>query len=103
MATKSYAQRITETRTLIDGLRDYKDSLPLGIKSTTADDLELLRNKIETLNSEQESLKAELKKKTSQIDGEIKELEKIYNDTKKKIKLDIPQNLWRKFGIEDKK
>ena len=37
MATKSYAQRITETRTLIDGLRDYKDSLPLGIKSTTAD------------------------------------------------------------------
>lgn len=45
MATKSYAQRITETRTLIDGLREYKNSLPAGIKSTTADDLESLRNK----------------------------------------------------------
>lgn len=83
MATKSYAQRITETRTLIDGLREYKNSLPSGIKSTTADDLESLRNKIETLNSEQASLKAELKKKISQIDSGIKELEKIYNDTKK--------------------
>ncbi len=28
MATKSYAQRITETRTLIDGLREHQDSLP---------------------------------------------------------------------------
>ena len=83
MATKSYTQRITETRTLIDGLREYKNSLPSGIKSTTADDLESLRNKIETLNSEQASLKAELKKKISQIDSGIKELEKIYNDTKK--------------------
>ena len=48
MATKSYAQRITETKTLIDGLRDLQDSLPSGIKSTTADDLEKLRNQIET-------------------------------------------------------
>ena len=103
MATKSYAQRITETKTLIDGLRDLQDSLPSGIKSTTADDLEKLRDQIETINSEQESLKAELKKKTAELDSKIKELETIYNDTKKRIKLDIAQSLWRKFGIEDKK
>ena len=71
MATKSYAQRITETKTLIDGLRDLQDSLPSGIKSTTADDLEKLRNQIETINSEQESLKAELKKKTAELDSKI--------------------------------
>ena len=103
MATKAYAQRITETKTLIDGLREHQDSLPSGIKSTTADDLERLRNKIETINSEQESLKSELKKKTAELDSNIKELETIYNDTKKRIKLDIAQSLWRKFGIEDKK
>ncbi len=103
MATKSYAQRITETKTLIDGLREHQDFLPSGIKSTTADDLERLRNKIETINSEQESLKAELKKKTAELDSKIKELETIYNDTKKRTKLDIAQSLWRKFGIEDKK
>ena len=103
MATKSYAQRITETKTLIDGLREHQDSLPSGIKSTTADDLERLRNKIETINSEQESLKEELKKKTAELDSNIKELETIYNDTKKRTKLDIAQSLWRKFGIEDKK
>ena len=95
MATKSYAQRITETKTLIDGLREHQDFLPSGIKSTTADDLERLRNKIETINSEQESLKAELKKKTAELDSKIKELETIYNDTKKRTKLDIAQSLWR--------
>lgn len=103
MATKSYAQRIAETRVLIDGLKEMKDSLPAGIKPNTAESLETLRAKIETLNSEQESLKAELKKKTEELDNKIKELDKIYNDTKKRIKLDIDQSLWKKFGIEDKK
>lgn len=103
MATKPYAQRMSETRILIDGLKEMKDTLPAGIKPNTAESLETLKSKIETLNSEQESLKAELKKKTEQLNAEMKELEKIYNDTKKRIKLDIDQTLWRKFGIEDKK
>lgn len=103
MATKSYAQRMMDTRVMVDGLKEIKDNLPAGIKDNTASIMEELRNKIEQTNSEQESLKAALKNKTEQLDKEMKELDKIYNDTKKRIKLDIDQSLWRKFGIEDKK
>lgn len=103
MATKSYAQRITETQVLIDGLKELKSNLPAGIKPNTAESLETLKAKIETLNSEQEKLKAELKTKTEELYKELDALDKIYNDTKKRIKLDVEQSLWRMFGIEDKK
>ena len=55
------------------------------------------------LNSEQESLKADLKKKTEEATQKLKEMDKFYADTRKRIKLDVEQTLWRKFGIEDKK
>lgn len=100
---KSYAERITQTKVLIDGLKELKDSLPSGITEETITKLENLRSNVEKLNSEQESLKAELKKKTEQAVNELKEMDKLYSDTRKRIKLDVEQALWRKFGIEDKK
>lgn len=103
MSTKPFAQRMMETRLMIDGLKEINENLPAGIKPDTAANMEVRKSRIEQLNSEQESLKAEVRKKTEQLDQEIKELDKIYSDTKKRIKLDIDQNLWRKFGIEDKK
>ena len=62
-----------------------------------------LREKIETLNSENEGLKAESKKKTEDINSKLKELDKLYSQMKKRVKLDIEQSLWGKFGIEDKR
>lgn len=88
---------------MIDGLREYRDNLPLGLRIEVADELERLRTKIETLNSEQESLRAELKKRTEVLDKEISIMNKLYSSTKKRVKLDIEPSLWRKFGIEDKK
>lgn len=103
MATKSYAKRMVETRLLIDGLKDMKDDLPVSIHPNTADNIETLRTLVETLNSEQESMKAQLKKKTEELKDVMENLDKVSGDTKKRIKLDVPQSLWKKFGIEDKK
>lgn len=100
---KSYSEKIIATKLMIDGIKEHKDSLPHGVSIDIATKMEELRSKIETLNSEQESLKAELKRKTDTITKEFQELDKIYNDAKKRIKLDVEQTLWRKFGIEDKK
>ena len=86
MATKTYSQKITNAKVLIDGLN-----------------LETLREKIETLNSENEGLKAESKKKTEDINSKLKELDKLYSQMKKRVKLDIEPSLWGKFGIEDKR
>ena len=39
---KSYAEKIIETKIMIDGLKEFKDYLPLGVKESTANDLETL-------------------------------------------------------------
>ena len=88
MATKTYSQKITNAKVLIDGLKKIKSNL---------------REKIETLNSENEGLKAESKKKTEDINSKLKELDKLYSQMKKRVKLDIEPSLWGKFGIEDKR
>ena len=82
MATKTYSQKITNAKVLIDGLKKIKSNLPAGITNDTIGNLETLREKIETLNSE---------------------LDKLYSQMKKRVKLDIEQSLWGKFGIEDKR
>ena len=96
MATKTYSQKITNAKVLIDGLKKIKSNLPAGITDDTILNLE-------TLNSENEGLKAESKKKTEDINSKLKELDKLYSQMKKRVKLDIEQSLWGKFGIEDKR
>ena len=54
MATKTYSQKITNAKVLIDGLKKIKSNLPAGITDDTILNLETLREKIETLNSENE-------------------------------------------------
>jgi len=103
MATKTYSQKITNAKVLIDGLKKIKSNLPAGITDDTILNLETLREKIETLNSENEGLKAESKKKTEDINSKLKELDKLYSQMKKRVKLDIEPSLWGKFGIEDKR
>ena len=103
MATKTYSQKITNAKVLIDGLKKIKSNLPAGITNDTIGNLETLREKIETLNSENEGLKAESKKKTEDINSKLNELDKLYSQMKKRVKLDIEQSLWGKFGIEDKR
>jgi len=96
-------KKITNAKVLIDGLKKIKSNLPAGITDDTILNLETLREKIETLNSENEGLKAESKKKTEDINSKLKELDKLYSQMKKRVKLDIEPSLWGKFGIEDKR
>lgn len=103
MATLPYSEKITNAKLMADGIKEMKDHLPIGVQESAATNLENLREEIEALNSKQESLKASLKKATEELNNKIGELDKTYSDLKKRIKLDIEQSLWRKFGIEDKR
>ena len=58
---------------------------------------------METLNSEQEKLKADLKTKTQELSKTITEIESKVSFIKKLIKIDIPQTQWKEFGIEHKR
>ena len=88
---------------MIDGLKGRNDKLPLGVKAEDITKLEELRKKMETLNSEQEKLKADLKTKTEELSKTITEMESKVSFIKKLIKIDIPKTQWREFGIEDKR
>ncbi|EIW92720.1 hypothetical protein HMPREF1321_1852 [Capnocytophaga sp. oral taxon 412 str. F0487] len=88
---------------MIDGLKGRNDKLPLGVKAEDITKLEELRKKMETLNSEQEKLKADLKTKTQELSKTITEIESKVSFIKKLIKIDIPQTQWKEFGIEDKR
>ena len=93
MAKKTYSTNLAESQVMIDGLKGRNDKLPLGVKAEDITKLEELRKKMETLNSEQEKLKADLRTKTESKVSFIKKL----------IKIDIPKTQWREFGIEDKR
>ncbi|WP_264845224.1 membrane-binding protein [Capnocytophaga catalasegens] len=103
MAKKSYAENMKSVKLMIDGLRNHKENLPAGVDEAFINELEALKNKVETLNSEQEKLKADLKSKTEAIEKELKLLAEKQAIARKRTKMDFPQSQWREFGIEDKK
>lgn len=103
MATTSYAKRVSDAQVMADGIKEMKDNLPLGVQESDSEKLIALKKEVESLNSQQESLKAELKKLTQTLNAKEDELDKLHSNLKKRIKLDIDQSLWKKFGIEDKK
>ena len=103
MAKKTYSTNLVESQVMIDGLKGRNDKLPLGVKAEDITKLEELRKKMETLNSEQEKLKADLKTKTQELSKTITEIESKVSFIKKLIKIDIPQTPWKEFGIEDKR
>ncbi|MDO4880234.1 MAG: membrane-binding protein [Capnocytophaga sp.] len=100
---KSYANRIVDLQLLIDGLKEIKDALPAGITEESIVKLESYKVELESLNSKQEQAKALLKEITDNINKKSKEIDKVYADARKRIKMDVSNVLWRKFGIEDKR
>ena len=65
--------------------------------------MEKLREQSIELNSEQERLKALLKEKTEALNVVIKTLSSQIAESKKIVKITVPQVRWREFGIEDKR
>ena len=54
-------------------------------------------------NSEQEALKARLKEKTAELEAECAGLFEIASEVRKIIKLEMPQESWKEFGIQAKR
>lgn len=103
MATRTFAEYMNRVQLLVKGLEGREENLPAGISKEQVTNLSGLHSKAGVENAEQEKLKALLKEKTAQIDATTDEMIKKYNLLKKYIKLSVPQELWREFGIEDKK
>ena len=104
MATKTYSQTISDTQVMVKGIRDNQEVLSKRqIDGAFADNLQADVDACIALNGEQESLKAQLKTKTVELDAAMAAMNKKMGEARKIIKLDMPQSSWREFGIEDKR
>lgn len=103
MAKKSYAESISQTNVMVDGMTRNLSKLPQNLDEAFVKNLSELKVKAVALNSEQEKLKADLKVKTAELENVLAELGKQYDFAKKRIKLDFSQEQWKEFGIADKK
>lgn len=52
------------------------------------------------LDNEQEALKARQKEKTAALEKKMVELKKFDGDSKKTVKMKLPKESWKEFGIE---
>ena len=104
MSKRSYAEVINDAKLMVSGLKSNTDRVSKrGLDKDFISKLESIMVKSQTLDNEQEDLKAKLKTKTSELDNEMMELEKLMSESKKVVKLEMPQETWKAFGISDKK
>lgn len=103
MARQSFAETMSDTQIMVRALQQRGENLPVGITPEQMAKLDTLSQKAMQSNVEQEKLKAQLKEKTAEFNQYVDEAESLYAQMKKYIKLGVPSELWREFGIEDKK
>ncbi len=101
---KSYAELVSQAQVMATGLKNKADEVAKrGIDADFVKALEDTRAKAITLNDEQERLKAELKAKTDELSKTLEMLTSQLGESKKLVKLSIPQTGWLEFGIADKR
>lgn len=98
----SYADEIAATKVLLSGLKANSEGLTKwGIDSEFLTAYEEVFNEVMELDNEQEALKARLKEKTAVLDGKVGTMLKQYGNAKKIVKMQLPKESWKEFGIED--
>lgn len=104
MPKKSYAERISAAQVMSAGLSANLERM--GRRGIDEDFLNTLvegTNASIVLNNEQEKLKADLKKKTEELDQQLSVVNKQLSEARKVVKLEFPQSAWKEFGIDAKK
>jgi len=104
MSKNSFAETTNELKTMIAGLKANPDAVAKrGLDAEFTAKMEKNLEVLKQLDNEQESLKAKLKTKTAELDAEVANLQALYSEAKKVVKMSVDQTGWREFGIEDKK
>lgn len=103
MSKKSFADNLAENQVLVKALQERGGELPVGVTPEMVEELDKLTKGLLQANVEQERLKSQLKDKTAEAKKMSESLVKTKSLVRKYIKIGIPQQLWREFGITDKK
>lgn len=71
----------------------------VGITAADATAMSSYADQLDTLNTQQESLKAQLKAKTDELNVLMKEAKAKNSDLTKRVKIAVPQEEWIAFGV----
>ncbi|HRU92274.1 MAG TPA: hypothetical protein P5268_04470 [Candidatus Marinimicrobia bacterium] len=103
MTKTSFAETVNSGKLMATGLQANAETIARrGINADFIATLNTTIGNVERLNAEQESLKADLKAKTAELDAELANLNKMYSEAKKVVKLAIDKTRWLEFGVTDK-
>jgi outer membrane murein-binding lipoprotein Lpp len=106
MSNQSLADLIRQVRLRADGMANHLAALSgVGLSQADVDAGRALATQMETLDAEQEALKAALKAKTAEIVATQKEARGWRSRVTRRIKaaLEDAPELWVEFGITAKK
>lgn len=88
---------------MLTGLQANAEAVAVrGIDAAFIANLQTAITSSETLNGEQEALKAALKAKTADLDAQVVTLKAMHSEAKKVVKLAIDKARWLEFGITAK-
>lgn len=104
MAGKSFTQKNDETRLMIEGLKVNKEAVAkLGIDEAFITKFEKENNDVLTYDVAQEKAKADLDTATKNLSIAEKARMESYAYVRKIVKLALPKDRWKEFGIDSTK
>ena len=100
----SFAEKMNNSKLMIAGIKQNQERLARrGLNTDFTSKYESVYSQVQMLDNEQESLKAELKTKTDVLAQKITELDALYSEAKKTVKIEMETTSWKEFGVQDKK
>lgn len=104
MGHVSYADEIAATKVMLAGLKANTERLSKrGVDAEFISELEEDYTQSLTLDNDQEALKARLKETTAALDGWVDKMRRKRSEARKLVKLEMPKESWKEFGINDKR
>ena len=101
---KAFADAMNNTKVMIAGLKKNVEQMSKrGIDTDFIEKIENLYVANQGKDNEQEDLKAKLKTATAQLNSGMKEMDELYSEAKKMVKVEMDQETWKTFGISDSK
>ena len=101
---RSYSEQVNNALVMSGGLKNNLTHLATrGMSKQFIHDFDVLRERITKKNSEQEKLKSDLKSATTELNEMLKDLDKMEAEAVKVVKLGMPQDQWKEFGVMAKK
>lgn len=99
--TNSFADELLATQLMLAGLKANADlMIKRGIDTAFLTALEKVYQDATTLGNEQEALKARLKEKTAALNESVAAMQKKRGEARKLVKIELPRESWKEFGIE---